>query len=102
MAIRKKSLWLDVNQGEGGDDKAFGFVGTNDTDAYQGWFFTWPGDRPVIHSVAEREAVLNSLEADEVCKHEPQIPYAWARQKLAKYLLEHFDLRTTKSWQSRE
>lgn len=92
--IRRKSLWLDANQGETKSGKAFGFIGSNDTDDYQGWFFTWPSDRAIISTVAEREIVLDSLDADETHPNDPQIPYRWARQKLAKYLREHFDLRT--------
>ncbi len=91
--IRRKSLWVDADQGETKDGKAFGFVGTHDTDDYQGWFFTWPSEQPVIRTVAEREAMLDSLEADETCPNDPQIPYAWARQRLERYLREHFDLR---------
>jgi hypothetical protein len=91
--IRRKSLWMDVNQGETKSGRAFGFIGTNDTDDYQGWFFTWPSDRAVISTVAERNSVLNSLDADETCPNNEQIPYAWARQKLEKYLKHGFDLR---------
>lgn len=92
-SIRRKSLWLDANQGDQKNGCAFGFVGTRDTDDYQGWFFTWPSDRATITTVAEREAMLDSLEADETCPNEEQIPYTWARQKLEKYLRTKFDLR---------
>lgn len=91
--IRRKSLWIDANQGETKHGKAFGFVGTNDTDDYQGWFFTWPSEVAAIRTTAEREAVLESLDADETCPCEPTIPYRFARQKLDKYLRAKFDLR---------
>jgi hypothetical protein len=78
--IRKRSLWMDKNQGE-------------QADGYQGWFFSWPSDRPIITSAAEREAVIKSLEADETQSGEPKIPYRWAKQKLGKYLRANFDLR---------
>mgnify|MGYP001611352345 CR=1 FL=1 len=92
--IRKKSLWIDENQGQTEHDRAFGFVGTSDVDDYQGWFFTWPGPSATISTVAEREAVIESLDADETCPHEPTIPRRWARQKLEKYLRESFDMRS--------
>lgn len=91
--IRKKSLWLDANQGEQKDGRAFGFIGTNDTDDYQGWFFTWPGSTAHISTVAERETMLDSLDADETCPNDPKIPYSWARIKLETYLRSKFDLR---------
>lgn len=91
--IRRKSLWLESNQGDTAHGKAFGFIGTHDTDDYQGWFFTWPGERAVITTVAERNAVIESLDADETCVCEEQIPLAWARQKLEKFLKSKFDLR---------
>lgn len=91
--IRRKSLWLDANQGVTERGRAFGFIGTHDTDTYQGWFFTWPGELATISTVAEREAVLDSLDADTSCCNEEQIPRKWARQKLEKYLRSKFDLR---------
>ena len=91
--IRRRSLWIDAHQGETDDCSPFGFIGTNDTDDYQGWFFTWPSDRAIITTVAERDAMLASLDADETCTNEPQIPYRWARQKLESYLRREFDLR---------
>lgn len=91
--IRRKSLWLQANQGETKHGKAFGFIGTHDSDDYQGWFFTWPSSCAVITTVAERDAVLDSLDADETCPNDEQIPYRWARQKLDKYLRKNFDLR---------
>lgn len=91
--ITKKSLWIDLNQGEQKNGHAFGFVGTRATDDYQGWFFTWPSDRAIITTVAEREAVLESLDADETCPNDPQIPYRFARQRLEKLLKSSFDLR---------
>lgn len=94
MQITKKSLFLDANQGETKHGKAFGFIGTNLMDNYQGWFFDWPSACPAIKTVEERNRVINSLNADETCPCEPQIPYRFARLKLQKYLRQNFDLRS--------
>ena len=91
--MKRKNLWVEANQGVQKDGRAYGFVGTSDVDEYQGWFFVWPGREAQIRTVAERESVIESLEADDTCSAHAQIPYAWARQKLDRYLREKFDLR---------
>jgi len=92
-AMRRKSLFLDPCQGEQKDGRAFGFIGTIDTDDYCGWFFSWPFANATISTGAERDQVLDSLELDETCRSEPEIPHEWARQRLARYLRKTFDLR---------
>jgi len=37
-------------------------------------------------------AKADLIDADETHPNDKQIPYKWTRQKLAKYLREHFDL----------
>jgi hypothetical protein len=91
----KKNVYVDHNQGLA-DGRAFGFVGLydcdTDTDNYCGWFFTWPGRVARIQSVAERDAVIASLEPDDVCRENRQIPHRWAKAALLAYL-RRFDLR---------
>ena len=94
MAIRRKDLWLDADQGVSVSGTAFGFIGC-DADSYQGWFFDWPRESTGIESVAEREKMLDSLNADTAvgCGDE-QIPYRWARKKLDKWLRAQYgDMR---------
>jgi len=93
MRITKKSLFIDERQGLDMHGKAFGFIGTSATDEYRGWFFTWPGKTAAIASVAEREAVIDSLETDETCPNDSPIPFRFARQILEKRLKAKFDLR---------
>ena len=95
MRITKKHLHIDPNQGQQEDDRAFGFIGMDATfdDDYQGWFFVWPGTHPGLSTVAERDAMLDSLDEDETESHSPQIPHRWARQALAKYIRERYDFR---------
>ena len=91
--IKMNSIFLDSNQGEQKNGCAFGFIGTNATDDYQGWFFTWPSSTATIASVAERDQVIESLDADETQPLGPTIPIRWARIKLEKYLKSKFNLR---------
>lgn len=83
-------LYLDANQGETRRGRAFGYIGTNGND-YCGWFFTWPSDTARIETAAEREAVLDSLDLDETCRHLTPIPSDEARAKLEAYLDGEFD-----------
>jgi hypothetical protein len=92
MKIRRKDLFLDANQGDTVSGKAFGFVGANNTDEYQGWFFTWPSDEARVETMEEKERVLESLEADGICSHYRRIPYRWAVWKLNRYMAEAFSL----------
>ena len=89
-------LWLDANQGETKNGQAFGYIGTDETDDegndYCGWFFTWPGETAQIETDEEREAVLDSLDLDETCRHLTPIPSDEAREKLEAYLVAKFDI----------
>jgi hypothetical protein len=93
-----QDLWLDANQGTDVDDKAFGFVGTDeyyedhngDDLTYCGWFFTWPTQRAKITSEAERQAVIDSLEIDETERHKKEIPHELVVKKLEAYLAKKF------------
>lgn len=91
--ITRKSLWVDANQGTQEDGRAFGFVGTNATDDYQGWFFSWPGERATVTSEAEIEAIIDSMETDSTRPNDPEIPYRFAefvlRRMLHKRLAAH-------------
>jgi hypothetical protein len=88
------NLWYDANQGLDADDRAFGYIGTNeetvDTDGddceYCGWFFTWPGKRAIVTTAAEVEAVVASLETDETARHLPIIPQELVEAKLREKL----------------
>ena len=91
--IKRKNLWLDANQGETENGKAFGFIGVHGVEDYCGWFFDWPSAAAKITTVAERVGVIDSLASDETSSQHPAIPYRWARQKLEKYLRATFDLR---------
>lgn len=92
--IKRSNLWIDANQGNQEDGRAFGFVGVSGTDDdYCGMFFSWPRDTVGITSVAEREAVIDSLEYDETTQHETEIPRRWCQQKLRAYLRANYDLR---------
>jgi hypothetical protein len=89
-----EDLWLDKFQNHQRDGRAFGFIGLKgDDDDYQGWFFVWPREEPEIRSVAERDAVLDSLDADQTRPNDPQIPYKLARRRLERFLRAAFDLR---------
>jgi hypothetical protein len=83
-------LFLDKHQGENQKGQAFGFIGLKGDDHYQGWFFTWPGPDAEITSLAEREQVLDSLDADETSPHDPQIPHQEALAKLEEFLTDNF------------
>ena len=86
MTCQPGSLFVDPNQGTDIGGKCFGFVGTNSTDYYQGWFFTWP-DRPTSKSTAtEAEAIISTLDPDSTCSHLPQIPRRFVEQRLREYL----------------
>ena len=84
--ITRKSLFVGAYQGNTEDDKPFGFVGTNATDDYQGWFFTYPTTRISADNKAEIEEIVSSLDADDTCPNDPQIPLRWAQQVLRKHL----------------
>jgi hypothetical protein len=84
--IRRKSLFVDPMQGFTENGRAFGFIGTNDAEDYQGWFFEWPSDRPAIEDEAEAEAVIGSLEADQTCTLDEQIRLDWAKWLLKQHL----------------
>lgn len=90
--IRRKSLYLDSFHGEMSNGRAFGFIGTRDVNDYQGWFFVWPTSYPGIKTIAERNAVMESLELDIARPGLEQIPERWAQRLLGKYLEKHFDL----------
>jgi hypothetical protein len=85
-AITRKSLHVDRNQGETKSGCAFGFVGTHAIDDYQGWFFTWPSRHARVTSEEEIDSVIKSLDADETCRGEKQIPYRFAVAVLREYL----------------
>lgn len=81
-------LFVDLNQNQRSDGRCFGFVGRDDTDGYQGLFFTYPGSTAKISTEAELESVLDSLDPDETCPNEEQIDMAMAREKLEEVLRE--------------
>lgn len=91
----KMKLWLDANQGDNENGQAFGYIGTNETDAdgndYCGWFFDWPED--MAPTAEAREAVLGSMDLDETCRHLQPIPLDEAREALERYLDRKFDLQ---------
>ena len=91
--VLHRAVHRDADQGQQEDGSCFGFVGVTGVDDYCGWFFSWPREEAGIRTVAEREAVLDSLEADEANQFEPQIPRRWARAKLETYLRANYDLR---------
>ena len=93
MKITRKSLWIDADQGTDRNDRAFGFIGTSAGDDYQGWFFSWPREQAGIETDAELEAVIDSMEADEITSAYPQIPYRYAVARLRTFL----DARLAKS-----
>lgn len=95
MKITRKDIVIDAHQGETAEGLAFGFIGLRTNTNYRGWFFTYPCDSPVIRSVADREAVVASLELDsEVAKDgDPTIPLDLAQSCLRAYLRNKFDLR---------
>ena len=86
--ITRKSLFIDKNQGLDAESRNFGFVGTNSTEKYQGWFFTWPRGVTSRSIEAEAEEILGTLDPDTTCSHLPQIPRRFAEQRLLKFLLQ--------------
>ena len=91
----KASLWIDHNQGTTRDGRAFGYIGCDTDEEYCGWFFQWPRAAARIESVGERDAMLDSLDADSEHEDDPEIPLRLARACLATYLRDKFDLRRT-------
>ena len=93
LDIAVSDILIDANQGETQDGRAFGFTLVPGLDDYCGMFFTWPRADVGIRSVAEREAMLDSLEYDETTQYEPHVPRAVARRALERYLKNKYDLR---------
>lgn len=91
--LEVSDLWLDANQGVTKNDRAFGYIGTDeeavdedgDECEYCGWFFTWPGSAAKCYT-DEIESVVDSLETDETARHLPAIPYDLAEERLRKML----------------
>jgi hypothetical protein len=93
LNISWKDILIDSDQGTTQSGRAFGFTLIPGEHDYCGLFFTWPREQVGIRSVAEREAVLDSLEYDETTQYEPHVPMAVARKALDNYLRKTYDLR---------
>lgn len=91
-------LWLDPHQGRDGVGRAFGYIGTNETyededgdnAEFCGWFFTWPCRDASVTTTEAKEAVVDSLELDEMSNHRRPIPRNLAVAELTAYLDERF------------
>ena len=86
------NLYIELNQGEQIHGQAYGYIGTYETDddgeEIAGYFFTWPGATATITTQAEKEAVLDSLELDEITQADKWIPQGEAYDLLEKTLDE--------------
>jgi hypothetical protein len=93
LKITIADILIDANQGKADSDRAFGFTLVPGLEDYCGMFFTWPRAEVGIRTVAEREAMLDSLEYDVTTQYEPHVPMAVARKALDRYLRHTYDLR---------
>ena len=84
--ITRKSLYIDRDQGTTVDERAFGYVGTNATTNYRGWFFTWPGRNVRITDEEEIGEVLATLDLDSENPCSPVVPRRFAEYVLTAYL----------------
>lgn len=91
MCLTTSDVWVDLNQGRGKDERAFGYVGTDETYSdddgddvtYCGWFFTWPGHDPARELTRDEiESMVDSLEEDETESHRESIPHSVAVESL--------------------
>ncbi|CAE6779599.1 hypothetical protein [Nitrospira defluvii] len=85
-------LYIELNQGEQIHGQAYGYIGRNETDNdgedIAGYFFTWLGATAVVTTQAEKEAVLESLELDEITQADEWIPQGEPYDLLEKTLDE--------------
>lgn len=95
--MKKSNLWIDLDQGESENGKAFGYVGIHGVGEYKGWFFSWPRQTAGIRTTGERCAVIESLEEETESApfDAPAIPLRWVRAALLARLKKDYDLRRT-------
>ena len=87
LRLRRKDIYVDFYQGINRDGQAFGYVGAPEKDV-QGWFFDYPDERAGVHSVADIENCISTLNPDESvgCALNGSIPKLWAEQVLRREL----------------